>query len=220
MRAAAVVIVIVALAGCGGGGEPSPRLADGSTPPEVPKALSYLDGAVMTRVRVTVPGDAGDLLDGCERRTGARPTRGAVVHRALLVGQSVTFRAGSHVYACDAIPDPAPDPDRVSGDPWCASAAGRLYRGRLTDPRLALCTDRHGGVTAFAWVEPAPAARWIGLLGRDGELELYDLVAGSPVRVASTRDVEREGAASFDLVEFGAGGAKLREYTLDAVVAG
>ena len=64
--------------------------------------------------------------------------------------------------------------------PGVAIAAGRLFSGKLLDPRLdVLCRDPKGRPLAYAWVEPAAGARWIGV-DQGTYTEVYEVLAGYP----------------------------------------
>ena len=53
-----------------------------------------------------------------------------------------------------------------------------------------------------------------------GRREVYEVAESLPVRVTTTENVNPAGSASFDIEEYAADGSKLREYTLEAQVAG
>jgi hypothetical protein len=211
-----LVALVALVAGCGGDGSP-PQLVDGSRPAAVPAVLAGLDGAVMTRARTVPASDHDrDRLVACGLPFGASDT---VVERVGLEGSSLTFAGGSGLNGCDAIPDPAEDPDRPYGGIWCGASVGRVTDGVLNDPRLDLCTAESGEVTAFVWVEPQPAAKWV-VVSDAGSREVYEVAGSLPVRVTTTEGVRAEGSALFDIEEYGADGTRLREYTLEAAVAG
>lgn len=210
------VLVIVAMAGCGVDASP-PQLVDGSTPRDPPPALTEVDGGVMTRARVVSADDVGaGKLKAC--RPDARPY-GGILERVGVRGQSLTFQSGKALIACDAISEPAADPDDPYGGIWCGSSTGRLDGGRLNDPRLDLCTAESGDVTAFAWVQPGPDAAWV-VVADGGRHEVYEVVESLPVRITATDRVDPSGSASFEVEEYDADATKLQEYTLDTVVAG
>ena len=147
---------------------------------------------------------------------------GTVVERTGLNGSSLTIESGRLLFGCDKIPDPltAEDPDLPYGGIWCASPNGRIAEGGLNDPRLSLCPNTDASYTAFAWVEPQPAAKWI-VVSDAGTSEIYEVAESLPVRVTTTDGVEPESSrASFDVAEYAADGRKLREYVLEAAVAG
>lgn len=223
LRRAALTAMIAALlplaAGCGDGREQ--RLFDGSRAAEVPQVLADLDGAVTTRTRFTTREIARGSLRSCEWLASAHAEPGSVVvERVGVDGASLTFVGGSTLNACDAIAHPFADPDRPVGSPWCGGSVGKLVRGRLRDPRLDLCQAESGEITGFAWVQPLPGARWIGV--RDGgHTEVYEAAGSLPVRVTTVAGVHAaRSAASFDIEEYDASGRRLRAYTLDASVAG
>jgi hypothetical protein len=215
-----VGVLVLALASCGGGDSP-PQLVDGSAAASLPAELDALDGGVLTRTEVRSEGDldqdeyeaCGVLADG-----GGR----TVVERTGLNGSSLTIESGRLLFGCDKIPDPltAEDPDLPYGGIWCASPNGRIGKGRLNDPRLSLCPNTNDEYTAFVWVEPQPAAKWI-VVSDAGTSEVYEVAESLPVRVTTTEGVEPESSrASFDVEEYAADGMKLREYVLEAAVAG
>jgi hypothetical protein len=98
---------------------------------------------------------------------------------------------------------------------------GRLRGDKLLDPRLdILCRDRKGGLLAYAWVEPAVGAHWVAVDQR-GYTEVYEVLAGLPVRISSTRGIQAAQArASFDVTQFDEHGRALIKGRLEAQVAG
>lgn len=210
-------LTLLLAAGCGGDGSP-PRLVDGSQAPELPAALAGLDGAVMTRTAVVTAREVDpDELQACGV---PEADDAAVVERVGLRGSSLTFAGGGlSMSGCDSIPDPFRDPDRPFGGVWCAVAVGFLRDGRLNDPRLSLCTAEDGDLTAFVWIEPRADARWV-VVAEAGRREVYEVAESLPVRVTGTRDVQGTGKASFPIEEYAADGTRLREYVLEAQVAG
>lgn len=214
------MIALIAIAGCGGGDSP-PQLVDGTTAGEPPAALNGLGDAVLTRAVVENESD----LDPDEYEACAGPRDGGdrtVVERTGLNGSSLTIESGRLLFGCDRIPDPltAEDPDLPYGGIWCASPNGRLSKGGLNDPRLSLCPNTNDEYTAFAWVEPRPAAKWI-VVSDTGTSEVYEVAESLPVRVTTTHGVEPERArVSFDVAEYAADGRRLRQYVLTATVAG
>lgn len=210
-------MTVLAVAGCGGETSSSPRLADGSEPPALPRQVQDAGGTVLTRYSVLPAGK----LDRSRLLACGAPGEpdGAVVERVGLEGRSWTFRSGGDLAGCDEIPDPVEDPDRPYGGLWCGAALGRLEDGHLNDPRLDLCAADDGSLTAFAWVEPGPGTRWVVVRSGD-EGEAYAVAAGLPVRVTTTQGVDPEGSASFDVRELAADGSTLRSYALEARVSG
>ncbi len=73
-------------------------------------------------------------------------------------------------------------------------AAGRLDNGVLNDPRLDLCTNTDDELTAFAWVEPQPDAKWV-VVSDAGNREVYEVAESLPVRVTTTDGTTLEGAS-------------------------
>ncbi|HEU0304403.1 MAG TPA: hypothetical protein VFR32_07475 [Gaiellaceae bacterium] len=145
----------------------------------------------------------------------------AVVERVGLRGSSLTFAGGGvSLNGCDAIPDPFQEPDRPFGGIWCGVAVGFFRDGKLNDPRLDLCTAEDGDLTGFVWVEPQPDAKWV-VVSDAGTREVYEVAGSLPVRVTTTDGTQPESSkASFPIEEYAADGTKLREYVLEAQVAG
>ena len=81
------------------------------------------------------------------------------------------------------------------------SSSGRIDDGALNDPRLDLCTNTDSEITAFAWVEPQPDAKWV-VVSDAGNREVYEVAESLPVRVTTTEDIIRKGRASFDVEEY------------------
>lgn len=213
------VLAAISLAGCGGGDAP-PQLVDGSRAAELPAELADLDAAVMTQAETKRESDLDTAeYEACRvpRDSGDR----TVIERTGLHGSSLTVESGHLLYSCDEIPDPdtAGDPDRPYGGIWCGAANGRVDDDGLNDPRLDLCSSADGELTAFAWVEPGLDTKWVAVADA-GTREVYEVAAGLPVRVTTTENIDPSGSASFDVAEYAADGTKLREYVLEAAVAG
>ncbi len=142
-----------------------------------------------------------------------------VVERVGVDGESLTFanRSRTGVYACDGGVDPAGERPR----PWCGAVFGELADGRLLDPRLdVLCRTPERIPLAYAFVQPVAGAYWIGV-AQDGYIEVYEVLAGLPVRVASTYDVSTQNArATFAVSQYDAVGRQLVRSDLEAAVAG
>jgi hypothetical protein len=69
-------------------------------------------------------------------------------------------------------------------------------------------------------VQPVAGAHWIGV-AQDGYTELYEVLAGLPVRIASTRDVSVEAArARFQVSQYDVAGRLLERGDLETAVAG
>ena len=98
---------------------------------------------------------------------------------------------------------------------------GRLHDGRLLDPRLdVLCRDPSGKPLAYAWIEPAAGSHWIGV-DQGSYTELYEVAAGLPVRIASTRRVDREKSRTiFEVTQYDERGRELLKGEVEAAVAG
>jgi hypothetical protein len=206
------MLVPLAAACSGRGGRPA-HLLDGRPTTE----FRPVRNSVIAATRVLEHADVHDCLSAADRETVAPEAR--VVERTGVDGRSMTFanRDGSRIYACDGGVDPAGE--RMP--PWCGAVVGRRERGRLFDARLdVLCVDRGHRPLAYVFVEPVARSHWIGVQ-QDRYVELYEVVAGLPVRVASTRGIELESArAVFDLTQYDAEGRELLREPLEAAVAG
>jgi hypothetical protein len=207
VAAAAAVLT----AGCGDG-RPA-RLLDGR-----PAAhFRPVPDSVVGAARMLERADVHDCLSATDRAT--IPTDTLVVERTGVDSRSLTFanRERTRVYACDGGIDAASE----RAPPWCATVFGDLVEGRLLDPRLdVVCRDRALRPLAYAFVEPVAGAHWIGVR-QDGYVELYEVLAGLPVRVAGTRGVDLENArATFEVAQYDAEGHELVHGALEAAVAG
>jgi hypothetical protein len=212
MRNVAVAAAVLA-AGCGHGGGRPARLLDGR-----PAAhFRPVPDSVVGAARVLERADVDDCLSGADR--AKVPAETLVVERIGVDSRSLTFanRAQTRVYACDGGIDAAGE----RAPPWCAAVFGELVDGRLLDPRLdVVCRDRARRPLAYAFVEPVAGARWIGIR-QEGYVELYEVLAGLPVRVAGTRGVDVEDArATLEVAQYDAEGRELVHGTLEAAVAG
>jgi hypothetical protein len=212
----ALALVLFVTAACDSGGRPK-RLLYGQRAAEfVP-----VRGSVIAEGRVLRRSMLGRRLDSCLFR-GDRPHVGAdalVVERVGVDGESLTFanRGRTGVYACDGGIDPAGERPR----PWCGMVFGELVQDRLLDPRLdVLCRTPKGAPLAYVFVEPVAGAHWIGI-EQDGYIEVYEVLAGLPVRVASTRNLSAHRArATFAVSEYDVEGRRLLREHLEAAVAG
>jgi hypothetical protein len=209
-RLTLVLALTAAACSSGGGGRPQ-RLLDGR-----PAArLSAVRGSVLTAARVL---RRADVDDSCLPRADVAEDA-AVVDRVGVDGESLTVanRDGTGVYACDGGVDPAGE----RRPPWCGVAFGELAEGRLLDPRLdVICRDRERRPLAYAFVDPVPRAHWIGI-HHDGYVELYEVLAGLPVRVSTGDGVDTEKSrAVFAVSEYDAEGRELLATRMEAAVAG
>jgi len=199
---AALGFVVLAAAACDGGGRPG-RLVNGDTAAE----FGPVPGSVLTEARVLQNGTVESCLGHDE---SANVSADAVaVERVGVSGESLTFadRGGTGVYACDG----GIDSSGERAPPWCGEAFGAYVEGRLLDPRLdVICRDRTREPLAYAFVEPVAGAHWIGV-DQGGYTEIYEVLAGLPVRVATTREVDLENALH---------GRELVRGRLEAAVAG
>jgi hypothetical protein len=216
MRVFALAAAFVA-AGCAHGRSRPTRLLDG----RATQAFAPVRGSVVTAGRVLTRASLGQRLNSClvpGDRTSV-PAQAPVVERVGVDSESLTVanRDRTRVFACDGGIDPAGE--RTS--PWCHAVSGELEHGQLLDPRLdVLCLDRRRRPLAYVFVEPVPAARWIGV-AEQGYVELYEVLAGLPVRVAETRDVDLENArATLEITQYDAEGRPLVHGKLEAAVAG
>jgi hypothetical protein len=79
---------------------------------------------------------------------------------------------------------------------------------------------RDGATIATAWVAPGRGTTYV-VVTQDGYSEVYEVAAGLPVRIGSTRGVDvARSRARFEISEHAADGRLLREYRLEAVVGG
>ena len=178
---------MLALAGCGGG-DSSPQLVDGSQAAEPPAELDGLDDAVLTRHEHPYRAARQAPLHGVWTATGTEHT--VVVERTGLHGSSWTFADEPRCTGATRFRSKhSRDPDRPYDGIWCGSANGRIDDGRLNDPRLDLCTNTDSEITAFAWVEPRPDAKWV-VVSDAGKREVYEVVESLPVRVTTTEGVD------------------------------
>lgn len=217
----ALVSSIAFSAGCAGDDSAPDRLMDGSKAGKPSIELEGVDGsAVLTRVWVVQPSARGQkarsrsCLD--HGRGGERPS-GPSVERVGVNSETVTFEEASSraIFGCDNSLGPREENRR-----WCGSAYGRLYGGRLRDPRLDILCGTTEEPVGFVWVYPGPKARYVSVK-QPGYVEVYEIAAELPVRIATTSGVDYESfRARFDLLEHDFRGHLLREYELDAFVAG
>jgi hypothetical protein len=198
-------------------------LADGS--PAVPSPVE-LEGVseptVSTKVEVrrTTTLRSDSVAATCLRAhdsPAANGRHGEVVERVGAESSSVTFGSASGLHGCDGAQGLT-----EAARPWCGVTFGVLRRGRLDDPRLDIagCRDVSGDPLAFVWISPGPGARYVAV-AQDGYAEVYEPAGGLPIRIASSDDVEVDGArATFRLSEHDGRGRLLRRYEVGAVPAG
>jgi hypothetical protein len=210
-----LLLAAMLLAGCAGGSARPQRLLYG----EAAQEFKPVPGSVIAIGRVLDGTTLGSRFTSCRPAGAGIQNDTVVVERIGVFSESLTFADSGRttVYGCDG----GTDPGGERTPPWCGSAAGRLRGGRLLDPRLdILCRDRKGVRLAYAWVEPAAGVRWIAV-DQGRYTEVYEVLAGLPVRIASTRGIQAARArASFDVRQFDRHGRELIKGKLEAQVAG
>ncbi len=193
---------------------------DGSVAEVLPIDLEGISTpAVLTRVRLVRVRAvrAGSLAADCLRGPAheARPV-GPIVERIGVDSETVTLRDPTGLSGCDNSPGSREEDRR-----WCGNSFGRLYGGRLRDPRLDIagCRTADARPLGLAWIEPGRDAGYV-VVARDGYAEVYEVAGGLAVRIATT-DVHVEGSrASFAISEHDSQGRLLHRYELDAFPAG
>ncbi|MDX6400548.1 MAG: hypothetical protein QOF27_1154 [Gaiellaceae bacterium] len=205
--------LVVVLAGCDSHASRPRQLLYGETAQE----LTPVAGSVIAIGRVLDAATLGRRFTSCS--PGGAVDGAAIVERIGVFGESLTFadRAGKTLYSCDGGTDPAGE----RRPPWCGASVGRLVHGRLLDPRLdILCRDREGRPLAYAWVEPVAGAHWIGV-DQGSYTEVYEVLAGLPVRVATSQGIQLgRSRAIFAVRQYDATGRSLVKGPLEAAVAG
>jgi hypothetical protein len=216
LKPLSLVLVLLVAAACDEGGRQR-HLLYGQAGPE----FRPVRGSVMTEGRVLRRTTLGRRLESCLFR-GDRASISVdakVVERIGVAGESLTFANRNHtgVYACDGGIDSAGE----RRPPWCGEVFGALADGRLLDPRLdVICRDRKGAPLAYAFVEPVAGAHWIGV-DQGPYTEIYEVLAGLPVRIAGTRHVSVANArATFEVTQYDVHGTELVKGDLEAAVAG
>lgn len=208
--------LLLAAAGCESEARPK-RLLYGDAAAE----FRPVQGSVVTRARVVQASFLGRRFSLClsQADRATFPVDTLVVERIGVFAESLTFldRGGQHLHSCDGGVDPAGERPR----PWCGGSVGRLYEGRVLDPRLdVLCRDQKGQPLAYAWVEPAAGSHWIGV-DQGSYMEMYEVAGDLPVRIASRRGIDRGASrATFELTQYDVGGRELLKGKLEAAVAG
>jgi hypothetical protein len=195
-------------------------LLDGTSARELTAELEGVDGVVVLTAATVLPVasiERDSPAGACLQRFADRDARGSAVMRVGVVTESITFRdaAGRSVFGC------ANSPGAREKGRWCSGAYGQFRSGRLGDPRLSInCRARDETPIGFAWIEPGANAQLVAV-EQPEYVEVYEVAAGLPVRVATVSGVDRErSAATFDVSEHDAEGRLLREYRLEAFVAG
>ena len=211
------VMLIAIFAGCDSGGGPPKRLLYGERAAE----FRPVHGSIVSSGRVLRGATLGRRFALCRSgmRFGSVAPDALVVERIGVFAESLTFADRRHrtVYACDGGADPAGE----RRPPWCSGSAGRLFEGRLLDPRLDIgCRDRAGRPLGYAWVEPVEGAHWIGV-DEHSYTEIYEVLSNLPVRIATDRYVHPDrSSAEFDVTQYDLEGHELVSTTLEARVAG
>jgi hypothetical protein len=166
----------------------------------------------MTRVRVRKAKQMRRLLSTCP--SGNRP-RGAepVVDRIGVNGRDITFLTSlGEIEGCDRNPRA-----RAIFAPWCSISGWRFQYGRVSDPRLGICWDRHHqAVVAFGWINPLPQAQWI-VVDQPGFREVYVVAAHLPVRVSTVSGIG--SPTVFRTAQYDARGVLLARRTVTASIA-
>jgi hypothetical protein len=215
LRVWLVLLLPLAAAACGGSARPK-QLLNG----DIAATFAPVEGSVVAAARALRRATLGSRLDAC-LLPGKEHVDGdsLVVERVGVDNESLTFSSpdGAGVYACDGGVDPAGERTL----PWCGLVFGERAEGRLLDPRLDVnCRGPDGEPLAYAFVEPVERAHWIGVR-RDGYVELHEVLAGLPVRIAKSDGISREHArARFEVEQFDVAGRLLVRGVLEPAVAG
>ncbi len=209
----AIALLLLVPLGCDDDSPGPLRLLDGSAAAE----FEPVPGSVVASGRELRGTALGRRFILCRPESVGADT--LVVERIGVVGESLTFadRDRRTLYACDGGIDATGERD----PPWCSSSAGKLFDGRLLDPRLDVgCRDREGRPLAYAWVEPVAGARWIGV-EQGGFTEVYEVLGRLPVRVATRRRIDlSRSTATFGVTQYSGAGVPLIRGDLEAAVAG
>jgi hypothetical protein len=212
LKASGLALLLLATAACGSSGRPKHLLYG-----EPASKFAPVRGSVISIGRVLRGTTLGRRFLLCRPAAVARDA--VVVERIGVFGESLTFADPRHrtLYSCDGGTDPAGE----HRPPWCSGSAGRLFGGRLLDPRLDIvCRDARGRPIAYAWVDAAAGAHWVGV-DQGSYTELYEVLAGLPVRIATARGVHLErSSATFDVAQYDLHGRRLIEGKVEASVAG
>jgi hypothetical protein len=216
-----VAAVVATFAGCSEGGADAPtRLMDGTRVRDVPIDLDGISGPAVRTAVAVVPLTrmrAHSRASACLEAWPDAEPRGPVVERVGVASATVTFAGASGIHGCDDSPG-AREGDRR----WCGTSFGLHSRTRLEDPRLDIagCRTSAGKQMAFAWIDPAPNTRYVGI-EQDRYAEIYEPAGSLPIRIATTTGVDVDSSrATFRLAEHDARGKLVRRYELQAVPAG
>jgi hypothetical protein len=214
MSRSVLLLAVALLVGCDSSDRPT-RLLYGQAAQE----FRPVPSSVIAQGRVLSGTTLGRRFTSCRPAGAGVRNDAVVVERTGVFGESLTFADDGHktLYGCDGGTDAAGE----RKPPWCGNAAGLLSGGKLLDPRLdVLCHDSKGRPLAYAWVEPAAGVRWIGV-DQGPYTEIYEVLAGLPVRIVSARGVEPGRArATFDVTQYDSHGNELVKGKLEAAVAG
>lgn len=224
-RLSVVALVVAALlAGCAGesAGDGTVSLLDGSSAGEAPVELDGVDGGTVLTSATAIPIAAiepDSAAASCLRDEFAElDAVGSAVVRVGVSSESATFEEASRrgLYGCSNSAGPREESRR-----WCDGAYGQLYSGRLRDPRLSiLCKTTDGAYVGFVWIQPAEGVSYLAV-EQPEYTEVYEATGGLPIRIATVSGVDVEtSSATFSVSEHDAEGRRLREYELEAFVAG
>lgn len=223
-RSSLVLLLATAAAvGCSEESAPPGRLLDGSPAPTLPMRLEGVEPPVVsTRVQsydLRENRQVPSIRSCLQQFEGFARPASPLVARIGVHAETMTFRddAGRRLLGCDNSAGP-----REGDRRWCGAVSGRLYDGRLRDPRLSIasCETSEGQLVGFAWIQPDPNARYVAV-EQSGYAEVYETAGDLPVRVATTSGViVEESGARFEVTEHDTAGDLIREYELEARVAG
>lgn len=217
------LLLVTAAVGCTDDPAAPTGLLDGSAAPSLSVHLEGVDQEpVLTRVRSHALGDTDlkpSITPCLQQFEGFARAASPLVERIGVHTETMTFRdeTARRLLGCDNSAGP-----REGGDRWCGGVSGNLYDGRLRDPRLSIasCETADGQLVGFAWVQPDPKARYV-VVEQPGYAEVYETAGGLPVRIATTSGViVEDSGARFEISEHNAAGGLIREYELEARVAG
>ena len=217
----ATLAVLATLSGCGGSGLDAPeRLSDGSTPAPVPQELSKISGAVVVGTRIVrgLDLEKEPYVKCLAQVPGGAPQ--VAVERVTVDGRTLTFASADRrtLIACDGAARA-----RERAGIWCGGGVGRWeVGGHVNDSRLDIvnCLTSAGDDVAYAFVNPAPRARWL-VVDHDHFREIYDAGDPYPVRISTTEGIDRDTSSlKVRVRSYDADGKEVGDETLHAVVAG